>query len=98
MGVVLLQLLYCVSFRVALLCAWIHVCQDHATCAQPQALAHANAPTVMKKSKRVVQVFYNLILKNAYQLPRRLPAALMYFQALAEFNDKSLSSLRTPMV
>ena len=38
------------SFRVGLLFAWLCLCMDLPKCAQRQALAHTNRPTVAKKS------------------------------------------------
>ena len=45
------------SFQVSLLLAWLRLYQDQATCAQPEALAHTNLPTVTKKSYVTVLTF-----------------------------------------
>ena len=37
-------------FGVSLLFAWRRLCQDQATCAQSEALAHTSVPAEMKKT------------------------------------------------
>ena len=51
------------SFRLKLLFAWLRLCQDEATCAQSEALAHTNPPTVTKDSQAAILTFNGLILE-----------------------------------
>ena len=74
------------SFRFNLLFAWLRLCQDQSTCAQPEALALTNLPAVTKKSKVAVVIFNDLILKIHMNYFGALPQTLICFQALFEFN------------
>ena len=49
------------SLMVSLPYAWLRLCQDPATWAQLEALAHTNTPTVTKKSYVAVLTFNGLI-------------------------------------
>ena len=86
-------------FRVSLLFAWLRLCQNQATCAQPEAIAHRNSFTAVKKSEVAVLIFNSLILKIRINHRGYLPQLSRYaFKRLLNLTDKNLFSLRTPTV
>ena len=56
-----------------LLCTWLRLFKDQATCAQPEASAHTNSLTMTKKSLVVGLIFNSLIPKIHINLLGALP-------------------------
>ena len=90
------------SFRVSF---FLHGCvhartKYKVTCAQTEASAYANLPTVTKKSILTVRILNGLILKiDIYYLdalPQLLYAFMLFY--LLNLTGTSLFSLKTPMV